>query len=83
MNGLNITRLQNKAYELFESFLTDWKQHTVFNGHESMNKIVKQGVPQGSVFGPLLFLIYVNDISCLNVVGIVTLYANDAVLYCA
>ena len=46
----------------FRSYLTDRKQKVVINGFESQNKIMNHGVPQGSVLGPILFLIYINDL---------------------
>ena len=50
------------------------------NGVQSQWGAVKSGVPQGSVLGPLLFLIYVSDISDA-VSGNVILFANDTKLY--
>ena len=51
----------------FRSYLTDRSQKVVINGFESDNKIMHHGVPQGSVLGPILFLIYINDLhNCIK-----------------
>ena len=64
----------------FKDYLNDRKQRVVLPGSASSWAFIKAGVPQGSILGPLLFLIYINDIvddihSCIR------LFADDTSLY--
>ena len=56
------------------------KQHVVIDGEMSEPCDVSSGVPQGSVLGPLLFLIFINDIA-LGLNSTVRLFADDTILY--
>ena len=63
-----------------DSFLTDRKQQVVVDNATSDIASVTSGVPQGTVLGPTLFLIYKNDIAD-NITSNIRLFADDCVLY--
>jgi len=64
-----------------QNFLSGRKQQVILNGEHSSWSIVSSGVPQGSVLGPLLFLLYyVNDIP-LSVDSPILLFADDAKIF--
>ena len=73
--------LKGKSYEWVKNYLSDRKQCTVANDVTSIEKPITCGVPQGSVCGPLFFLLYINDITSILRNCKVSLYADDTVIY--
>ena len=69
------------AYNWFESYLSNRRQVTVCNGTKSSPETVQIGVPQGPILGPLLFMLYINDLPDYLEHCDVTLYADDTVLF--
>ena len=72
--------IQGKVLDWIQEFLTERKQRVVINGSESEWSDVTSGIPQGSVLGPTLFLVYINDMpDVIN--AIIKLFADDAKVY--
>ena len=74
-NGISGTLLR-----LFENYLHNRKQRVVLNGSKADYEDIKSGVPQGSVLGPLLFLIYINDLE-ENIKSQISFFADDTMLF--
>ena len=65
---------------MLKSYLNDRRQVVVVNGHKSEMVHTKAGVPQGSRLGPLLFIIYMNDI-INNIESEILIFADDTSLF--
>lgn len=67
---------------LFQNYLSDRYQYVEFNNAISSKRLITTGVPQGSILGPLLFLIYINDLPLVSDLFNMLMYADDTTLYC-
>ena len=65
---------------MIRDYLSHRKQAVVFKGFKSEYLTVEADVPQGSVLGPILFLIYINDIT-LDISSVIKRFADDTSMY--
>lgn len=78
LSNLGIT---GKAHDIFKSYFQNRRQIVKIGQHQSTPTLMTFGIPQGSILGPLLFLIYVNDIKNLGLKADISLYADDTCLF--
>ena len=69
------------ALQWFKSYLHNRSQYVVYNGLQSAKFGIKCGIPQGSVLGPILFLIYINDITNVSRLLQLLLFADDTNIF--
>ena len=72
--------ISDNLLNLFKSYLEHRRQKVVLNGFASEPAQIESGVPQGSVLGPLLFLIYINDLQ-RNIKSNIKFFADDTMLF--
>ena len=77
-NKLEHYGFRGKFLEFLLSFIKDRKYFVHINGKNSETKTVNIGVPQGSTLGPLLFLLYINDMIHISKIFFLTQFADDS-----
>ena len=77
LKKLSAYGIRGNILQWFKSYLTDRSQYVIYDGKQSMTHNIKCGVPQGSILGPLLFIIYVNDVCNVSNLLLSIMYADD------
>ena len=77
LRKLHAYGIRGSAFNWLKSYLSERSQYVVYDSKRSETKTVKCGVPQGSILGPLLFLIYMNDICNASQLLFSIMYAHD------
>ena len=80
MSKLKFYGLQSKALQLLKSYLSDRSQYVQIDNVKSNLHSVSCGIPQGSVMGPILFNIFINDIINATTKFTLIMYADDTTL---
>ena len=73
--------IRGVAFKWFQSYLADRQQYITYNGVQSSKKLIKCGVPQGSILGTILFLLYINDLVKVCSTTLPFLFADDTYLF--
>ena len=80
MHKLNILGIRGKVLNWIQSYLSNRRQRVILHGEKSDPRTLSAGVPQGSILGPLLFILYTNDLPD-QVNCDVRLYADDSSMF--
>ena len=81
LHKLKTYGISGQIFGLIFSFFSNRRLRVVLDGKSSQEYPVNAGVPQGSILGPALFLLYVNDLSD-DVICNIAIYADETDLYC-
>ena len=79
-NKMQFYGITGRAHKWFSSYLHNRKQYCEVNGTTSSVENIDIGVPQGSCLGPLLFLLYINDLPFALKRAKATMYADDTAI---
>ena len=80
LQKLKIYKCNNNSMKWFESYITGRIQVTSFRGSTSNSANITVGIPQGSILGPLFFILYMNDLP-LHVTTNIDMYADDSTVH--
>ena len=83
LNKIQNYGIRGQLFNWFKNYLQDRKQYTIVNDSCSSALSIDYGVPQGSVLGPILFLLYINDIGNSTSITTPRLFADDTNIFIA
>ena len=83
LEKLHFYGVRGLAYKWFKSYLADRRQYVHINGTKFSLRMLSHSIPQGSNLGPLLFLIYINDLPNSSQFFNYVMFADDCTVACA
>ena len=83
LSNLEYYGIKNSELSLFKNYILNRKQFVQMGEISSTTQTIKTGVPQGSILGPLLFVIYINDLPVRSDFFKFIIYADDTTLFCS
>ncbi len=81
LDKLHFYEIRGCIHTWFINYLSDRTQSSSINKHLSNKRLITRGVPQGRILGPILFLIYINDLPNVSDNLIAILFADDSTFY--
>ena len=83
LSKLKAYKFDNIVLKWLSSYLSERSQKVVMSNWESSAQNIRYGIPQGSILGPLLFLLYINDLPLYLEYSMSDLYADDTTVHCS
>jgi hypothetical protein len=81
ISKLSQTNIHPSLIAWTHDYLTNRSFNVIFNGYQSSNFVINAGVPQGSILGPILFILYINDLPDVITSCNYLMYADDVKIY--
>ena len=81
LSKLKVYKLDDLSLNWFRSYLSERSQKVIINNYESSAQNIRYGIPQGIILGPLLFLLYINDLPLYVDHSMSDLYADDTTIH--